>query len=329
MGLISSLSNHHGRIKWLVTGVQVTIKTHTQSECFSQNEGSNNIYEQLSMHDGQAIGFFLRSGSNNLIVNCDAYRNYDSTSEGGKGGNTDGFGNHPTKGSVNNIYRGCRAWFNSDDGYDCINASEATVFENCWAFYNGYTTAFKSVGDGNGFKAGGYAYRPAAEVPNPIPRNTVKFCLSVKNKSSGFYANHHREGSDWYNNTAYGNGINYNMLNRLTDNTADVPGYHHKMRNNLGYAARSAEYTNIDSSKSDVGNNYFNLPVTVTANDFMSLDLALLEAPRQPDGSLPNTGFLRLKPSSGLIDKGEKIGFPFKGAAPDLGCFEANSVSRR
>ncbi|HSC38706.1 MAG TPA: DUF1565 domain-containing protein, partial [Chitinophagaceae bacterium] len=33
-----------------VTGVQVTITTHTQSECF-ENQGSNNIYERLRMHD--------------------------------------------------------------------------------------------------------------------------------------------------------------------------------------------------------------------------------------------------------------------------------------
>lgn len=312
-----------------VTGVQVTIKTHTQSECFSHNEGSYNIYEQLSMHDGQAIGFFLRSGSENLILNCDAYRNYDSTSENGRGGNTDGFGNHPNKGSVNNIFRGCRAWFNSDDGYDCINASEATVFDSCWAFYNGYTTSFKTAADGNGFKVGGYAYRPPAEVPNPIPRNTVTFCLSVRNKANGFYANHHREGNDWYNNTAYMNGVNYNMLNRLTDNSADGPGYHHKMRNNLGFAARTTELSNIDSATSDVRNNYFNLPVMVTANDFVSLDTALLVAPRQPDGSLPSNGFLRLKSSSGLIDKGENIGFPFKGAAPDLGFYETNTTNRK
>src|ERR1700712_215390 len=38
-----------------ITGVQVTIKNHTQSECF-ENHGSNNIYEQLNMHDGMAIG---------------------------------------------------------------------------------------------------------------------------------------------------------------------------------------------------------------------------------------------------------------------------------
>jgi hypothetical protein len=308
-----------------VTGVQVTIKTHTQSECFSNN-GSNNIYEMLSMHDGQAIGFFLREGSNNLILNCDAYRNHDSTSENGRGGNTDGFGNHPQKGSVNNVYKGCRAWFNSDDGYDCINASEATVFDHCWAFYNGYSTSFKSLGDGNGFKAGGYAYRPANEIATPIPRNTIMFCLSVNNKVNGFYSNHHRQGSDWYNNSAYMNATNYNMLNRLPDNSSDVPGFAHKMRNNLGFAARGAEVSNLDSSKSDVTSNYFNLPVTVTAIDFVSLDTALLTAPRQVDGSLPDNGFMRLKPNSKLIDKGEKVGFPYNGAAPDLGCFESGKA---
>ena len=39
-----------------------------------------------------AIGFYLLGGSNNHILNCDAYNNYDSVSEGGKGGNVDGFG---------------------------------------------------------------------------------------------------------------------------------------------------------------------------------------------------------------------------------------------
>lgn len=303
-----------------VTGVQVTIKTHTQSECFS-NDGSNNIYELLSMHNGQAIGFYLRKGSDNLVLNCDAYRNYDFTSENGAGGNTDGFGCHTAKGAINNEFRGCRAWFNSDDGYDCISSAEAVTYENCWAFYNGFSPEFKSLGDGNGFKGGRWAYKPPSQVPAPTPRMIIRFCLTVKNKANGFYSNHHRGGSDWYNNSAYLNGTNYNMLNRLINNTCDVAGYDHKIRNNLGYAGRK-ELSNIDSLKSDIRNNYFNLPVTVTANDFVSLDTAILTAPRQSDGSLPVNDFMKLKPTSNLIDKGENIGFPFNGSAPDLGCFE-------
>ena len=305
-----------------VTGIQITIKTHTQAECF-ENRGNNNIYEMLSMHDGMAIGFYLLSGSNNLILNCDAYRNYDSVSENGKGGNTDGFGCHPQAGSRNNIFRGCRAWFNSDDGYDCINSHESVTFDHCWSFYNGYSTDFKSLGDGNGFKAGGYARRPADELPDPIPPHTVKFCLAVGNKVNGFYSNHHITGSFWYNNSAYRNANNFNLLNRLKDDVnADVPGYGHKMRNNLGYKARNKELTSLDAAKCDLSNNYFDLNLDATDADFVSLDENLLSAPRQADGSLPDNGFMRLKPGSKFVDKGQDIGYPFNGAAPDLGCFE-------
>ena len=308
-----------------VVGVQVTITTHTQSECF-ENQGSNNIYELLKMHDGQAIGFYLLKGSNNLILNCDAYLNHDSVSENGRGGNTDGFGNHPARGSINNIYRGCRAWFNSDDGYDCISAFEPTVFENCWSFYNGYSPQFASLGDGNGFKAGGYGARAVQDLPETIPRNTIRFCLAVRNKANGFYSNHHLEGSDWSNNTAYGNGVNYNMLNRLADNKTDVPGYRHLLRNNLGYKARDAELSNINAATFDTLHNYFHVSPTVTAGDFISLDESQLITPRQADGSLPLIDFMRPKPTSRLINKGVNLGFPFKGTAPELGCFETTSA---
>jgi len=55
-------------IKGLETiGVQVTLKGHTQSICFD-NEGSHNVYELLSMHDGQAIGIYSVRGSDNLFL---------------------------------------------------------------------------------------------------------------------------------------------------------------------------------------------------------------------------------------------------------------------
>jgi len=313
-----------------VKGVQVTITTHTQSECF-ENQGSNNIYEQLRMHDGKAIGFYLTKGGNNLILNCDAWNNWDNVSENGLGGNTDGFGCHPNKqgvGYTNNVFRGCRAWFNSDDGYDCINAFEAVTFENCWAFYNGYTTSFSSLGDGNGFKAGGYGVSTTPSVPAVIPRNTVRFCLAIRNKSNGFYSNHHLGGSNWYNNSAYNNAVNYNMLNRSADYTSDVAGYGHNLKNNLGYGGRSAEYSNIDFTLSNADTNYFNLAVTVSNADFLSTDQSLLTAARQPDGSLPVNNFMRLVSGSDCIDKGKNVGLSFNGAAPDLGCFETAGGAR-
>lgn len=313
-----------------VTGVQVTIKTHTQSECF-HNEGSNNIYENLRMHDGMAIGFYLTKGSNNLVLNCDAYRNWDSVSENGAGGNTDGFGFHPNRGGTGNIARGCRAWFNSDDGFDCINASEGTVFENCQAFYNGYTPAFISKGDGNGFKVGGYGAAPVvSSLPNPIPNNTVRFCLAYRNKANGFYSNHHVQAANYYfNNTAYRNGTNFNMLSqKITkspktglDTCIDCPGFNHILHNNLSFR------TNKDTSNIGTCNISYNsftpgIGVNVDASDFISTDESLLVAERDPEGNLTENDFLRLKAASDLIDRGINLGFIYSGIAPDFGCFE-------
>ncbi len=318
-----------------VTGMQVTILTHTQSECF-RNEGSNNIYEQLNMHDGMGIGFYLTKGSNNLVLNCDAYRNWDNVSEAKTGGNTDGFGFHPNKGGSGNVIRGCRAWFNSDDGYDCINAYEGIVFENCWAFYNGYNTSFTSEGDGNGFKAGGYGQAPiVSSLPSPIPSHTVRFCIAYRNKANGIYSNHHvQTGSNFYNNTAYRNSTNYNMLSQYitkstktgADTTLDCPGLNHVLHNNVSFKYSAYRDTlNIGTSTNTYNSFSKVMNVTVDATDFLSIDESLLIAARQADGSLPNVNFLKLKSGSDLIDKGMNMGYPFLGAAPDLGAFEYQS----
>lgn len=323
------VSGNNIKVKGIeVIGVQVTIQDHTQSECF-EIQGSNNTLEQLKLHDGMAIGVYIIKGSNNLVLNCDAYRNWDSVSENGKGGNTDGFGCHAPPGYTNNVFRGCRAWFNSDDGFDLINSAEPVLIDNCWAFYNGFTPDFTKRADGNGFKCGGYGGSPFSKLPNPIPRNTIQFCLAVGNKQGGFYSNHHLNGSNWYNNTAYKNRANYDMLNRKAVDPEvfleDVPGYSHVLTNNLGYGATGRELVNINKEACTLQNNYFDL--TVTESDFLSLDETLLTAPRQADGSLPKNNFMRLSPTSSLIDAGAYTDFPFKGKAPDLGCFEQISAT--
>ena len=303
-----------------VVGVQVTLKGHTQSTCF-ENDGGHNIFERLSMHDGQAIGIYSVRGSDNLFLNCDAYNNHDVTSEGGKGGNVDGFGCHPPEGGTGNVFRGCRAWFNSDDGFDCIGAREPVTFENCWAFYNGYSTKFERLADGNGFKAGGYGTTPAGRLPQPVPRHTVRFCLAVGNKAAGFYSNHHPGGGDWFNNTGYRNGTDFNMLCRLADNRTDVDGYGHTLRNNVGYKGR-AVVSRLDPSKCETPHNSFTLGLDLRDGDFVSLDESELVRPRQANGELPAVGFLHPAPGSVLIDRGVDVGFPFHGVAPDLGAFE-------
>jgi pectate lyase len=309
-----------------VVGVQVTIQTnHTQSENFRVDGGSNNRFEQLRMHDGMGNGWYLTSGASNLVLNCDAFNNRGLDS--GSLGNTDGFGCHPNSTSgQGNLLIGCRAWFNSDDGYDCINAFAAVTFSNCWSFYNGYFTNFSSsTGDGNGFKGGGYGVS-GGSFPTPIPRHTIEFCLAVRNRASGFYANHHLDGQNWFNNTAYRNSTDFNMLcsTNNTSSAGDVPGFNQVMRNNLGYKG-STELANLNQGASEVAFNFFNLPVTIATNDFMSLDESLLTLPRQANGDLPYIAFAQLVSTSDLIDAGTNAGFDFVGPAPDLGAFEYGS----
>ena len=317
-----------------IIGVQVTITTHTQSECFRNYGGNNNIFENLSMHDNQAIGFYLTKGANNLVYNCDAYNNCDSTSEAGAGGNVDGFGCHPNStGSTGNVFRGCRAWLNSDDGFDLINAFAAVTFDSCFAFYNGYSKnndgTLVSRGDGNGFKAGGFGMGTITKYPDPIPRHTVERSLAYYNKQCGFYANHHLGGINFYNNTAYQNGKNFNMVNRKSVAEAvDIAGYGHHVQNNISYLPRSsgADILNIDESSDSASlntNNSFSVPISAGDNDFNSLDINELTLPRKADGSLPDMDLFTLK-SDRFVDKGIDVGLPYYGTAPDLGYRETD-----
>ena len=286
-----------------IVGTQVTITGHTQSEAISIRRGNgNNIIEDVAIHDGMAIGVYITKGANNLVLNCDAYRNYDPVSEGGKGGNVDGFGCHVRKQDTGNVFRGCRAWCNSDDGFDLINCYAPVTFDHCWAMYSGYRDEQTTTpGDGNGFKAGGYGKQPQ-DAPFDVPRHTITGCIAYANKSNGFYANHHLGGNDWLNNSAWANKYNYCMVNqKVWDEGVDVDGYGHTLRGNVSYRGKRGDWTQIDQGSCTIENNSF-LPVAmaVTEADFVSTDYAELTAPRKADGSLPDTDFMRLAPTSPL-----------------------------
>jgi len=278
------------------------------------------------MHDNVGTGLRHYIGGGNLFLNCDAYRNHDNVSQDGLGSNSDGFGCHPDPGSTGNVFKGCRAWFNSDDGFDIIRADESVVFDSCWAFYNGYSTSFQSLGDGNGFKAGGYVHDTEDKLPVIIPRNTIRFCIAVRNKANGFYANHHLGGNDWYNNTGYRNSYrDFNMLNRPTREDADNidgPGYDHVLKNNLAAAQIGDGTAYIVDSLNTQEKNTWTLGIKIVSDDFLSVEMDQLTAPRKEDGSLPDIDFLRPATGSAVIDAGVDIGFPFIGDAPDLGAIE-------
>lgn len=313
-----------------MTGIQTTITEHTESYCI-YSRGSNNIYEEIVMHDNVGTGLRHFSGGGNLFLNCDAYNNWDNVSEDRLGSNNDGFGCHPSEGVPVNVFKGCRAWFNSDDGFDIIRADESVVFDSCWAFYNGFSSAFQSLGDGNGFKAGGFAFDSEDRLPAIIPRHTLRFCIAVRNKANGFYANHHLGGNDWFNNSAYNNGASdFNMLNRPTreNNTnIDGPGYGHVLKNNMAFAQFGNGTAHIANATNTQETNTWTLGINVNANDFQSVEMNQLTKPRNGDGSLPDISFLYPAAGSNIINAGVDIGYPFIGSAPDLGAWESDQVT--
>ena len=304
-----------------IVGVPVRIKGHTQSECVSARRGSHCIVEDIAMHDGMAIGYYQKRGSHNLVVDCDAYNNYDDYSEGPYGGNVDGFGCHVFDTfEVGNVFRRCRAWRNSDDGFDLISCAAPVEIDHCMAFYNGYcpssnpadTVNFVSAGDGNGFKAGGWGMnKRKTKCPDVCPSHYIHHSLAYRNKAHGFYANHHLAGNTWENNTSCGNRSNYNMLNRKnTFEALDVPGYDHSLANNVSWtftdASLGGHLINIDPDRITLTNNSFAPSVSsveVTAEMFVSTSVSLLFTRRLPDGRLPSIDFLRGKAGTILEER--------------------------
>jgi MYXO-CTERM domain-containing protein len=170
------------------------------------------------------------------------------------------------------------------------------------------------IGNGAGFKAGGFG-SPPSNYPNPVPRHVVRQCIAFGNRSQGFYANHHNGGIDFFNNLAFRNPANYNMLA-----DSGFPS-NHTLRNNIAMASGTA-ISNLSGGTDTFNSWTSSLGVTVNAMDFLSVMESEAQAPRQADGSLPNVNFGRLAAGSDLIDKGTDVGLPFSGSAPDLGPFE-------
>lgn len=305
------------RADWLylrgleMRGVQQVLTNVNESWCV-HIQGSDNIFELLDMHHNEGPGLFIKSGGDNSVLNCDSHHNYD----GDRGGeNADGFGCHSIYDG--NVFSGCRAWWNSDDGFDFINSPGVCTVEKSWAFYNGYIPGTRtSAGNGAGIKAGGFGLTPPTDIP--IPRHQVRFNLSFENRTQGFYANHHPGGIDWINNTAFGNPKNFDML-------ADVGAANHFLRNNLA-AGTGTALAQATSSEIDDGFNSWSLSVRVSNADFLSTAAVNIDGPRKSDGSLPDLDFLKLAPGSDLINAGIKAGFLFQGSAPDLGFFEYGPV---
>ncbi|AVV46051.1 pectate lyase [Streptomyces sp. P3] len=274
--------------------------------------GSNNTFEQLDLHHNMGPGLFIQDGGGNLVLNSDSHHNYDPHTSNGAGESADGFGAHISANHPGNVFRGDRAWWNSDDGFDLINAFSSVTIENSWAWLNGYLPGTTTPsGNGNGFKAGGYGGK---YVSNGV-KHTVRSSVAFNNRSSGFYANHHTVADDFFNNTSYGNHPDFNMLGISPTGAAIGLG---NLRNNIAYTGTLL--SNMTGTSASY--NSWNLNVNLSNSQFQSVSTSGWDASRQADGSLPVLPYLRLASNSTLIDKGVNVGLPYNGSAPDLGAFE-------
>lgn len=275
--------------------------------------GSNNIVEQCNFYENRDTGCQLSNGAaNNKIINCDSYYNRDSTSNTNKDGNADGFAAKLDVGTGNS-FKGCRAWQNSDDGWDgLLNAgigyAPATTYDSCWCFMNGYLkSGVASIGNGNGFKVGGN---------NEEHDATLTRCLAAYNRVKGFDQNNDNGSMIFYNCTGYKNKPNFG-LNNNDPNTGKVM----IVKNCVSLSGGSSD---VFRSVCVRTNNSWQSPVTTTTADFVAVDSIGLRSPRKADGSLPDINFMHLANGSDLINAGVDIGLPYNGSAPDIGCFESN-----
>lgn len=281
-----------------VTGVKVGAQK--QSEAFRIAGGAN--FVNMAAYDNQAIGFYYTMDGTGVVLDSDAHDNIGPTDL--SAGNMDGFGGH----AKDVWFINDRAWHNSDDGFDSITSDGRVTYVNDWSFDQHGNQ--NGIGDKNGFKVGGYAYRTSG-LPDPIPLHTVIGCLSADNGGNNFYANHQpAQSAYWINNTAYkpGYGANFNMLERVSPTSPDnIPGYREVLHNNVAFTGPLTENDNTPAANETNNSWTIDGGLNLTSEDFQSLDMQQLTAPRKADGSLPDVTFM--KPAAGSAVEEHGLGY--------------------
>ena len=238
--------------------------------------GNHNIVENCMFYNNADTGLQLGRGysaethisqwpSFNLIKNCTSFANYDGPTFGE---NADGFAAKLTVG-YGNIFDGCIAYRNSDDGWDMYakqdsgNIGTVTLY-NCVSFENGYLpypiekenadgskvmTYNTIAGDGIGFKLGGSIMEGDVVLKN---------CLAFDNKLHGFGDNSNPGFIEITNCTAVNNcaGIDEfgNISGRgLKDET--------NKSNNFDLARTIASYNSYSGLVSYISNQKDYIPV--------------------------------------------------------------------
>ena len=285
--------------KFRITGNYLIIKNievrNGGSDGVLLTEGaSHNTLENIKVHHCYFAGIEIEYGAGyNLILNCDSYMNCDYGDTHGE--HADGFGVKFDVGK-GNVLRYCRAWNNSDDGYDMWEANNKVTIEYCVAWGNGFdrwNIGSDFSGDGNGFKLG-----PGGHL--------IHHSIAFLNAARGFDFNDTEQTLYVYNNSSYKNPVGYNF-----------PIGRHVLKNNLSF--RDGE-NRIGLNCVEERNSWQYDSVPQSA--FVSLDYSIITGERNADGSIPENDFLMPSLSSPYIDAGVDVGFSYYGEAPDIGAVE-------
>lgn len=298
-------------------------------------QSSNNIFENCTADHLGGSGFSVHGlywvdneddqtttpSSNNLFLNCDAYSMATPESQNV----ADGFDVVHTEKAPNTTFRGCRAWFNSKNGFNLYNSTNKVTFDSCWSFRNGYQEDTETpVGFGNGFSLGKFS-----SDMKGTHMGTVTNSIAAQNSYIGFSGGTENHTAIWnmYNNFAYDNVVGFSW---------PFPGVRYVFHNNTAYRndyelGLNGNYGDWDQSHNTwnaietwSGDTYYppTLDISVTVDDFMSLNVSQLARPRKADGSLPDVSFGHLQQDSDLIDAGTDVELPYSGSAPDISPFE-------
>ena len=316
---------------------------------------SNVLIENCTAQASVDSGFGAKNAGNCTFLNCDSFDSFDyelgGTENPDFGGNADGFCDKQFTGD-GNTYINCRAWNNSDDGWDLYSRTTTSpiVFINCITYNNSpeyydftgnprletdkawfdsmegqtmttskdhediwYRTHYYNNGNKNGFKIGGS--HKATDV-------TMYRCLAVANTIKGFDQNYTTGNVKLYNCTGYNNKNNYHFVSEEMK-SIDI-------KNCISYYSHEADYSDeknqwwkdyIPTVNCTHSSNSWDTPgMTPEASDFISLDAATSVGARNEDGTF-SVPTLCLAESSKYIDAGEVIaGYTdYIGSKPDLG----------
>ena len=230
--------------------------------------GNHNIVENCQFYNNRDTGLQIGRAyseyntidlwpSYNLIKNCTSFDNYDAETFGE---NADGYAAKLTVG-YGNVFDGCIAYRNSDDGWDLFAKVDSgdigtVVLYNCVSFENGFLSykndnqedpkvgTYDTLnGDGIGFKLGGSVMKGNVIVEN---------CLAFNNKLHGVGDNSNPGIISVKNFTAFNNCANVDADGKITGERG-LPDIANKS-NNIDLARSTNSYNNYYGILSYVNN---------------------------------------------------------------------------